>query len=266
MNIQALLQNIQQTFVICPTLGDRLKRLLWLYGNNSLIKQFFSYHYQISFIFDKPINKLELLIRNNLGADNFIFSEVFLLQYYNFELPIRPQTILDLGANIGFTTIFFAHCYPDAQLVSVEPISNNVELLRKNLNLNLVKSRVISAAIAVLDGEIQMKICPKDYGHKIASIDYGNSFEGEVVDVKAISVPTILGQMNWNRVGLLKIDIEGYEAILLKESCDWLAKVDNICIECHEGYGESDLIDMAQQWGFLPPQKLPGIWLLTRAI
>jgi len=264
MNFQSLLYNLRETFALCSTWRDRWQRLLWLYGNNSLIKKITSSQYQIQFNLAKPVNKVNLLVRNNRGSDNFIFSEVFTHQYYRFDLPNEPSTILDLGANTGFTTIFFSRRYPHAEIASVEPISSNIDLLRKNLALNQVKSCVFPAAISVVDGTVQMEIAPRDYGHKVANIQYGASFGGEIIDVEAISIPTLMKRMNWEKIDLLKIDIEGYEAILLKDSCDWLNQVNNICIECHEGYGESDLFAMAKQWGFLPPQQLPGTWLLTR--
>lgn len=40
--------------------------------------------------------------------------------------------------------------------------------------------------------------------------------------------------------------------------------VDAMCIECDEGYDESDLCVLAERWGFAPPERLPGTWLLTR--
>ncbi|MBD2129892.1 FkbM family methyltransferase [Microcoleus sp. ZQ-A2] len=140
----------------------------------------------------------------------------------------------------------------------------NIQLLRKNLESNKVEAKVFPAAIAVEDGSIQMEIGTLDYGHKVAGITYGAALTGHTLEVEAISIPTLLKQLNWERISLLKIDIEGYEGVLLKENCEWLTRVDAMCIECHEGFGESDLQALAERWGFTPPQKLPGTWLLTR--
>lgn len=139
-----------------------------------------------------------------------------------------------------------------------------MKFLEKNLELNAVKAKVFSAAIALEDGQIQIQLAPHDYGHKVAGISYGKALSGQTLGVEAVSMPTLLEQLGWERIGLLKVDIEGYEAILLKERCEWLTCVDAICIECHEGYDESDLCVLAKRWGFAPPQQLPGTWLLVR--
>ena len=65
-------------------------------------------------------------------------------------------------------------------------------------------------------------------------------------------------------IGLLKVDIEGYEEVLFAGDCPWLLAVDALCIECHGGFGEEDLCRIAQRYGFLEPRRLPGIWYLGR--
>ncbi len=266
MNPIALVHNIHYSLHICPTWTARLNRLAWLYSHKRVVKVISQkVHRQISFCYAPPIGNVHVIVRDNQGSDAFVFSEVFDHCYYDFPLPFSPKTILDLGANAGFTAIFFARKYPAAELACVEPMPENVQLLRKNLALNRVEARVFPAAIAVKNGCIQMEIAEKDYGHKVAGISYGTS-TGQTLEVEAVSMPTLLEKLGWERISLLKVDIEGYEGVLLKERCEWLTYVDAICIECHEGYGSCDLQDLAEHWGFAPPQRLPGTWLLIRKI
>jgi hypothetical protein len=85
------------------------------------------------------------------------------------------------------------------------------------------------------------------------------------LEVAGVSVPSILKRLGWDRIGLLKIDIEGHESVLLSQACEWLADVDSLCVEYHHNSGEADLGRLARQFGFLPPTRLPGeIWFLTR--
>jgi hypothetical protein len=72
-----------------------------------------------------------------------------------------------------------------------------------------------------------------------------------------------LDRLKWSRIGLLKVDTEGYERILFRDKCPWLSEVDAMFIECHEGFGEADLERIALAHGFEPPVKLPGIWFLN---
>ena len=207
---------------------------------------------------------LTVLIRDNQCSDATVFDEVFDRLYYDFTLAFEPMTILDLGANVGFSSLFFARRYPSATIACVEPMAENVRLLKENLGLNEVQATVFPAAIATEDGWIQMEIAAQDYGHRVAGIPFGIAGIGETVGVLAVTVPTLLKEMGWERIGLLKIDIEGYEGILLKEKCDWLHSVDALCLECHDGYGESDLKALASDYGFAPPREFRGIWLLIR--
>jgi FkbM family methyltransferase len=123
---------------------------------------------------------------------------------------------------------------------------------------------VFPSAISIADGYLEMELNDKDYGHKVAGIEYGKKLTGKTIKVEALSIPTLLQRLGWSRISLLKVDIEGYEAILLKEHCNWLSLVDSICIECHGGYGEKNLRDLANKWSFSSPRLLPGTWLLLR--
>src|SRR5438034_61021 len=66
-------------------------------------------------------------------SDVETFEEVFVDRHY--EIPFAdfsPRTILDLGANIGFASVFFAARWPRARILAVEPAADNLGLLRKN--------------------------------------------------------------------------------------------------------------------------------------
>jgi FkbM family methyltransferase len=217
----------------------------------------------IAFHYPQPIGSLRLLLRTNNGADGFIHGEVFEHNYYHFGLPCAPTTILDLGANIGMTTIYFHRCFPEAELACVEPMPGNLSILRENLRLNSVKATLIPEAVNPTDGRVLMEVARKDYGHRVAKL--GETSAEQYIEVPAVSVPTLLGMLKWDRIGLLKIDIEGHERILLSENASWLDLVDSICIECHNDFSSNDLRSLTERFGFLPPEQLPGIWLLRRS-
>ncbi len=79
-----------------------------------------------------------------------------------------------------------------------------------------------------------------------------------------ITVPTVMSDLGWSYVDLMKIDIEGHEAVLLHENCDWLRSVGTILIECHDPFGEADLAEVATLHGFTKPQRWMGNWILRR--
>jgi FkbM family methyltransferase len=242
---------------------DFARTLLWIYSAK-LPERLRSQEQTIGFSYPLPVGNIRLLVRSNAGSDSFIHGEVFGHEYYRLPLAKPPTTILDLGANTGMTAVYFGRIYPQAELACVEPIPRNLRVLERNLELNAIRAEVIPAAVDAKDGYVAMQLDPMDYGHKVAAS--GASPLHETVEVEAISIPTILQRLGWARIGLLKVDIEGHEKILFSTDCEWFSLVDAMCIECHDGFGEYDLQRLAERFGFLPPERLPGIWLMTRKV
>ena len=175
-----------------------------------------------------------------------------------------PRTILDLGANIGLAAIFFSRCFSGAQVACVEPEPGNIDALRANLRFNGVEAAVFPVAVSVKGGTERLFIHEKDYGHTLVSENVAAG--AKEIAVRSMTIPEIIDELGWTRVGLLKVDIEGYEKYLFAANCDWLWLVDNIIIEWHEDVDPSQaaLQEVAVRYGFEPPQLLPGGWSLTR--
>jgi FkbM family methyltransferase len=205
---------------------------------------------------------LELSVRTN-SSDRFIFGEVFDHNYYRLE-GFVPRTILDLGANVGFTAVYYSKWFPSAAIACVEPEPGNLKVLYHNMAMNGVRAKIFEAAISKSDGEETLSLSDQDYGHKIVDVETGDLPRS--IRVKAIAVQTLLRELKWLKIDLLKIDIEGYETKLFQSGCNWLHQVDKMFIEWHETVQQAEvkLSELARQYGFLPPKLLPGIWLLER--
>ena len=216
----------------------------------------------IGFRYPPPVGNLRLALRTNGGADAFIHGEVFEHQYYDLPLATPPETILDLGANIGLTAVYFSRRFPNAKIACVEPVPGNVNLLKRNLKLNAVCGTVIPAAIDVRDGRTTIELGAKDYGHRIAIA--GEQPSGPTMDVATICVSTVCRQLRWERIGLLKVDIEGHEKELFSNNTGWVNRVDSICIEWHDPLGGVEVEKLASRFGFGQLRQLPGIWFMSR--
>ncbi len=239
-------------------------RTLLLFYSAKLPPRIRRREWTIGFRYPEPIGDIRLLLRANGGADAFTHSEVFEHQYYRLPLERPPATILDLGANIGLSAIYFARTFPGARLACVEPVAENLQVLARNLEMNAVRAEVISAAVDVTDGTVWMERGKMDYAHRIAA-EPAPSSAGQFA-VPAVSVASILRRLGWSRIGLLKMDVEGHERKLLTHDCDWLHLVDSMCLEYHQEFAEPELARLAARFRFLAPRRLPGaIWFLTRA-
>lgn len=68
------------------------------------------------------------------GIDNGDLRGVFLRDDYKF-LPVDNKIVLDIGANIGDTAIYFA-VNNASKVIALEPYQNNFEIAKKNISLN----------------------------------------------------------------------------------------------------------------------------------
>jgi FkbM family methyltransferase len=251
MNPVWLARNVFRSWRYCATAQDAVARLWWNYAHK-LPPPLRRAEYLIGFKYPS-VGEIRVLVRANSGSDGFVFGEVFEHEYY--RLPIAPPaTIMDLGANAGFTAVYFGRIYPEAKIACVEPMRDNARVLRHNLHLNGIAAVVVEAAADIRDGAVSM-VSGLDYGHKVGAGD---------IEVKAVTLPSLLDQLGWERIGLLKVDIEGHEKVLFSTNCDWLHRVDNLCIECHDNFGEEDLKSIATRFGFSAPLRLPGIWFMGK--
>ncbi len=261
MNPAWLIRNVATAWHYRAGLADFTRRLVLAYSAK-LPRRVRRPEWTIGFRYPVPIGNVRLLLRDNGGSDLFIQSEVFEHEYYRLPLARLPTTVLDLGANIGLSAVYFGRLFPEADLACVEPIPDNLRLLARNLALNAIPATVIPAAVDASDGRVVMELQGRDYEHRIVLPSRCSS--RPMLEVDAISVPTILRRLSWGRIGLLKVDIEGHEAALFARDCGWLDRVDAMCIECHDGFNDGQLAGLAKRFGFTVPQRLPGTWFMMR--
>jgi len=263
LNPAWLIWNVATAWHYRAGLADFTRRLVLAYSAK-LPRRVRRPEWTIGFRYPVPIGNVRLLLRDNGGSDLFIQSEVFEHEYYRLPLARLPTTVLDLGANIGLSAVYFGRLFPEADLACVEPIPDNLRLLARNLALNAIPATVIPAAVDASDGRVVMELQGRDYEHRIVLPSRCSS--RPMLEVDAISVPTILRRLSWGRIGLLKVDIEGHEAALFARDCGWLDRVDAMCIECHDGFNDGQLAGLAKRFGFTVPQRLPGTWFMMRRV
>jgi len=138
----------------------------------------------------------------------------------------RPvTTILDAGANIGIETLRFRHNHPDAHIVSVEPVSGNFAMLELN-RAGDERIELLNTAVWSQSGTLALKAGDGNQAFRV-STDAG---AGPSVEV--LSIPDIMARMGWERISILKLDIEGAEHELFTNGAEaWIGLVDCIVME-----------------------------------
>ena len=257
MDLKSLKSNIVESLRTTNGIFNAAKRLFWLY-------QASPYKMQIGLRYPEPVGKINLIVRNNKGSDSFIISEVFQNECYRVSTSKNITNIVDLGANAGFTAVYFSKFFKNAKIACVEPMPGNIGVLKENLKLNNVNSVVFEIAVTTVDGKVTMDIGDKDYGGKVHHIPFGKAMGNDTLIVDGLSIDTILKKMNWNKIDLLKIDIEGYEGVMLLENNSWLAVVNTIIMEIHEGITIEDVKDALRPYDFVFSKPHKGNWILSK--
>jgi FkbM family methyltransferase len=210
----------------------------------------------IAFRYPQPTGFLRLALRANGGVDCFHHCEVFEREYYRLPLGRTPATVLDVGAGIGLTAVYFSRLFPQARLACVEPDPESLCVLARNLSLNGVRARGFQAAVRAADGQLLIKQGAK-YVVPPATFSSG-------LYAMTTSIPAIIASLGWDRIGLLKVDLPGAEADLLSDPGDWINLVDVLCIKSQSRFGDVEFRELASRFGFLPPRQRGAIWLLMR--
>ena len=253
--------NVRQCASLCRDVPSVFERLAWLYSRSRTGAP--PRRRLLRLRYPAPVGAIDLIVRDNDGADNFIIGEVFHHEYYQTHPSVSDvQSIVDLGAHAGFTTLYWTRHHPKAKIVAVEPHPDNASLLRSNCLLNNVHADVVEAACVSDDRRsVRLATHPNGFGHQV---DTGAHTAATHVTVAGISMPALLETNRLKEISILKIDIEGYERTLLHDNAEWLACVRAIVVEWHFPDAAHDLTRIAAQHGFRPPQQHRGQYWLVR--
>jgi FkbM family methyltransferase len=170
-----------------------------------------------------------LAIRDNV-ADYLTFKEIIISEVYGGlkQHLGECRTIIDLGANIGVATLYFAEKFPHAHILSVEPESSNFTMLLRNLAKLAGEGRCVPLQAAVWDEDSRLDLLNPGGDH--CEFAFGEKSDGKV---RGLSMMSIVERSGFETVDLLKVDIEGAEVELFRGCLDWLPRVRAVAIEFH---------------------------------
>ena len=171
-----------------------------------------------------------LVFSRGIYSDMEMFQQIFLFKDYNIDLDFTPRVIVDLGANVGYASLFFANKFPSAKIIAVEPDEDNLKMAEKNLspyqNITLKHG-----AIWHQPGLISLH----DEGHGEAA--YVVKEEPGEKPVRAYTIRGLMDEHQLTGIDLLKIDIEGTEKEIFSMGYDqWLPNTRVVIVETHDRY------------------------------
>lgn len=172
--------------------------------------------------------------------------------------------IVDAGGYIGTAAMRLARAFPASTVLSIEPSSENLELLRRNV-AGFANVIVRQAALAAEPGTVDLTDPGAGHwGFTIAA--QPGPARPTVETVAAISMADVLAETGHDRIFILKLDVEGAERDILASSGGWMGRTAIVIAELHEHLLPGCAGAFAAATAGRRNRRLPGEkWLSTQA-
>lgn len=179
--------------------------------------------------------------------------EIFGRNDYYVELENESPVIVDAGAYIGDTVLYFKHLYPNARVIALEPYPHSFAILKRNVEENqLTNVELVPSALAPKAGEVTLHADVS--GHDwFTTVSYLQNGWDKRQKTKAIKVRGVtLAETVRGPIDLLKMDIEGMEVPVLKSLVGQFGRIKNIIAEVHPIGGKlpKEILKILQQAGY----------------
>ena len=171
--------------------------------------------------------------------DQILFSEEFnistapqfiwVLEAYEKQLAAgETPLVIDCGANIGLSALYFAKHLPRARIVGIEPAADNVEIARRNTAHNPM-IEIVEAAVN--DTATPLRIANPDAEKFAYRTEEAGS--GGIV-VPGVTIPDLMQRHGARSSLIVKVDIEGAELALFRSNTAWLDTTRLLIAETHD--------------------------------
>jgi FkbM family methyltransferase len=156
-------------------------------------------------IYKVPEVGILFYIREEYPTDEVVIREIFEEDVYEVDPSrITPGgVVLDIGANIGSFSLFAAKHM--ALVYAIEPEPNNLNALRKNVELNNMSDSIVIVPLALGKNKNRVRITNEGGG----STTKESKLDGSIVD--QVTLDDIFSTYNIKAVDVLKMDVEGSE-------------------------------------------------------
>lgn len=185
----------------------------------------------ITTLLEKPIKIID--------SASFVsaYNQIYINNIYSFNASSNTPTILDCGANIGLSTLYWKKAYPSSHIFAFEPDPNAYAALVTNCNeWQLSNIDLIKKAVWKSETQLLFQADGADGGHIANQV---NS-KSQKFTIETVRLRKYLS----TKIDLLKLDIEGAEIEVLIDCADHLNNVENLFVEYHSFINREQQIDI----------------------
>jgi FkbM family methyltransferase len=212
-----------------------------------------------------------VLVENQLGSrirvqpNDYIGWSILYTGSYESETLARAVEILtqmggvfiDVGANFGLFTCSLG-AIPGVECYAIEPCAKNFVLLQENIALNPdIKAKLFNVALDNKRSFLELEdFNPGNSGTVRVALE-DKKPDSRFHNVAATTLEELLTYAEVKKVNMMKMDVEGYEPIIL-EGLDWNGKFrpENVIIEFKDyssrsqGSGRKSMLEFFQNQGY----------------
>ena len=184
------------------------------------------------------------------SSDGFLHScaEIFRDEVYRFKARSPAPFIVDAGANIGLSVLYFKKLYPECRIIAFEPDPTMFELLTINVERSGLGGIELRNA-AAWDRATTLTFYQEGSLAGSTEVDFTGSRQTCTVAAERLR-DVLAGPF----VDFLKLDIEGSENTVLPDIQDTLSNVGALFFEYHSVAGErqrlGELLGIVSAAGF----------------
>jgi FkbM family methyltransferase len=163
-----------------------------------------------------------------------LYQEIFVREVYRFDAATPRPFVLDGGANIGLSVLYFKRLYPLAKVVAFEPDPAICAVLKRNIDRSGLRDvTIVQGALWTSAGRKEFMSEGSWAGRLAGSGDDGNQV------VETVRLRDYLERT----IDFLKLDIEGAETEVLADCAGLLHNVENLFVEYHSFAGQPQTVD-----------------------
>jgi FkbM family methyltransferase len=183
------------------------------------------------------------LILRNGTSDFAVFIQVFLDRQYELPHLESARYIIDAGANVGLSSLFFLSRNTTARVIAIEPDVENFNVAAKNLAPFKDRCALVHGALWSESGTLAIDRGAFRDGRHWAT-QTTPEINGRAERVRAYTIAELLSEFDFPRVDLLKVDIEGAELEVFRDGDTRFLEATNCCVvECHSDEAAAALRD-----------------------
>jgi FkbM family methyltransferase len=176
-----------------------------------------------------PMGRIQATLHSpsDLSTANLVFCR------QDYYLPYASKAVIDIGSNIGLSTLFWLTRSPEAHVYCYEPAPRSYQRLLSNLGPYAGRFTPHELAVSDFRGTAELGMDPSGVH---SSLDPSNRAT-EFCEVRVQHINDVLEAVlqHHNRVDMLKLDNEGHELRTLRAIApEMWGRIGCINVGCHD--------------------------------